>query len=133
MRSWIILFVLFLMVTSVHAQVTGTVRADTVERNGQIYLSLSGDGSEIIKICGAARECEQVGFSSRVDALNYFGTLLGQAKGFTVQPVPPAPTNSEPAPATEPMPCHPRLNCPPTKPPLPPYPCTLKPCIYPHR
>lgn len=89
MRKLLIVVVLLVgLVLPAHAQQVSKVVSATSERHsdGLYYLVLTGDGAEINRICGYGN-CSQ-GFSSPLDAVNAFMSLIGAANGVYVVPIP---------------------------------------------
>jgi hypothetical protein len=94
-RIIIMLLAIFIIILPVKAQqVSGQTSAQAEQHaDGLYYLLLGGDTTEINRICSYG-DCGR-GFNTRIDTLNYWGTLLSARYGIAIVPIPPAPSVSE--------------------------------------
>jgi hypothetical protein len=87
---FVVVVVLLLFVQQASAQVSRQTHAEAqLQDGGLYYLVLSGDQGEINRIC-AYGDCGRAS-ASRIDALNYWVSLMSQAYGISIVPIPPPP------------------------------------------
>jgi hypothetical protein len=93
MRTLIVFVICLFVFSSVSAQVSNAVSTTATQHNdGQWYLTISGDSVEIARICSYG-DCGR-GSASLIESLNYWYSILGASKGFTLVPIPPAPVSA---------------------------------------